>query len=321
MADIQFSHNMGAYGRTPEAQPEVSGTSLTTMTNLAGAALSLALIAGIGVWGYKLMVRDVSGIPVVRAVQGDMRVRPEEPGGQLARHQGLAVNSVAAEGFASGPVDQVALAPRTGGLAQEDQPVPAVAPVIAPEALRPAAEAFDPPSAPVDPAPETVTADVPAPAKKTPAAKGPADTDAAVLLAAAEALPLPEEVLADGPGLKISARPRLRPATAPAMVQNASFTTAPATAEIDPSKIPGGTRLVQLGAFDSAAIARGEWDRLATSFGDYLDGKSRVVQEAQSGGRTFYRLRAMGFKDLNDSRRFCAAFKAEGVDCIPVASK
>jgi hypothetical protein len=44
-----------------------------------------------------------------------------------------------------------------------------------------------------------------------------------------------------------------------------------------------------------------------------------VIQSAESGGRTFYRLRAEGFADEDDARRFCAAITAEGPDCIPVA--
>ncbi|MFD1809072.1 SPOR domain-containing protein [Gemmobacter lanyuensis] len=35
-------------------------------------------------------------------------------------------------------------------------------------------------------------------------------------------------------------------------------------------------------------------------------------------GRTFYRLRAQGFSDEADARRFCAAITAEGAECIPV---
>ena len=73
---------------------------VSNLTNFAGAALSLALIIGVGVWGYKLVVRDVSGIPVVRAMEGDMRVAPENPGGEIAPHAGLAVNEVAALGEA-----------------------------------------------------------------------------------------------------------------------------------------------------------------------------------------------------------------------------
>ncbi|WP_298835537.1 SPOR domain-containing protein [uncultured Roseobacter sp.] len=328
MADIEFSHGMGGYGRAPEtrAQEPEAANSLTFMTNLAGAAVSLALIAGIGVWGYKLMVRDVSGIPVVRAAEGDMRVRPENPGGQLARHQGLAVNAIAAEGIAAGPVDQVVLAPRGAALSDEDQPViQAAAPVELPVRLSPAQDAFEGvapgPVASIDQAAainelvEELTADTePMETGTAAAASVPRD---AVLQAAAEALPAPEPAVVSQTGLRVSARPVLRPAR----VQTAAFTPAPETAEIDPSRIPAGTRLAQLGAFESPKVARSEWDRLAGRFGDFMNGKSRVIEKAQSGGRTFYRLRVMGFLDLSDSRRFCAAFKAEGVDCIPVASR
>ena len=91
------------------------------------------------------------------------------------------------------------------------------------------------------------------------------------------------------------------------------------SAEVDVASLPAGTRLVQLGAFDNEDQARGEWDRLAARFGDLMVGKSRVVQSAQSGGRTFYRLRAHGFDGEDDARRFCSALVAENAECIPVA--
>ena len=76
-----------------------------------------------------------------------MRIRPENPGGQLARHQGLAVNAIAAEGIAEGPVDQVVLAPRGAALTAEDQPVvQAAAPVELPVRLSPAQDAFATPA-------------------------------------------------------------------------------------------------------------------------------------------------------------------------------
>lgn len=116
----------------------------------------------------------------------------------------------------------------------------------------------------------------------------------------------------------MSIRPKIRPENAASLAQQASFTPTPRTNEIDPSAIPSGTRLAQLGAYESADVARAEWARMEARFGDILADKSRVVEQAQSGGRTFYRLRAMGFIDLADARRFCSAVKAEGVDCIPV---
>ena len=91
--------------------------------------------------------------------------------------------------------------------------------------------------------------------------------------------------------------------------------------DVDPATLPLGTRLAQLGAYDSPEVARAEWDRLNGKFGDYMDGKKRVIQKASSGGRTFYRLRAMGFDDLSDARRFCSALVAENADCIPVTTR
>jgi len=113
----------------------------------------------------------------------------------------------------------------------------------------------------------------------------------------------------------------LRPANGAATVRPASYTSVQETAEIDPGAIPSGTRLAQLGAYDSPDVARSEWARMQSLFGDILQDKSRVIEEAQSSGRTFYRLRAMGFVDLSDTRRFCSAVKAEGVDCIPVQTR
>jgi len=57
---------------------------------------------------------------------------------------------------------------------------------------------------------------------------------------------------------------------------------------------------------------------MSNLFAGYLENKTRVIQRAESGGKVFYRLRAMGFEDIDDARRFCAAFKARNVDCVPV---
>jgi hypothetical protein len=352
MADVEFSHGMGAYGRDPEAEAfDVPPQNpLTVMTNIAGALVSLALMAGIAVWGYKLMVRDVSGIPIVRAAAGEMRVRPENPGGQLAQHQGLAVNVITANGEAAGPVDRVVLAPRAIGLTQEDQPIAASRPepVIQPAPLGPAEEMFEggakfvqaaQPSAAAEEVPEESSGDPTIDAlvaeltgrstsMASDAEAGVAETEEELLLAEAPSDTSATIVPIDAPGLQTSMRPRIRPAGG-AVLQRASLEVTapdaaaqmPRSAEIDPAAIPSGTRLVQLGAFESVEIARNEWTRLERRFGDYLQGKSRVIEPAETGGRAFYRLRAMGFVDVADARRFCSAFKAEGVDCIPVASK
>ena len=93
------------------------------------------------------------------------------------------------------------------------------------------------------------------------------------------------------------------------------------TGAIDPATIPPGTRLVQLGAYGSEDVAKAEWANAIANFGDYMVGKERVVQQAETGGRTFWRLRALGFEDLSDARRFCAVLVSDGANCIPVVQE
>jgi hypothetical protein len=259
--------------------------TLATFTNITGAVLSLGLIAGISVWGYKLVVRDVSGVPVVRAVEGPMREQPEDPGGRNAAHQGLTVNAVAGEGMGADLADRVILAPPPLDLT------------------------FD---------------DVPHSAEGTPG-RDASDLiqNASVTLGEDPVGLARQDAVEDG--LRRSLRPRLRPdvpeavAFAVAAVRNRNR-SAPAE-EVDAGQISKDTRLAQLGVFDSADAAREEWQRMHSRFEDYLEGKQRVVQRTESGGRTFFRLRAMGFADLGEARRFCSALAAENAECIPVLAR
>lgn len=322
------------YGVAPEGRP---ARHVASAANWLGAGLSLALVAGVGVWGYKLIARDVSGVPVVQAAAGPMREAPEDPGGLLAMHQGLAVNRVAGIGTAAPPAERLVLAPTPAGLGEEDVALGLlpqdVTPVPAATGTMPVLAAPD--ETPLAPLPELAT--VPA---GTATAEAQDPIRILVEQLAAGVAPLSELApqtnasdieIYEGPGLARSLRPRLRPqglqvaalgtrndATPTAL---AAVSPGSATLERDPDSLAPGTRLVQIGAFDSPETARAEWQRLEARFGDYLLGKDRVIQRATSGGRVFYRLRAHGFVDLSDARRFCAAFVAQNVDCIPVVTR
>jgi hypothetical protein len=79
--------------------------------NWAGALMSVGLVVGMSVWAVQLLMRDVSGVPVIEALEGPMREPPADPGGTQAPHQGLAVNRIA-EGEEAQPVpDRLVLAP------------------------------------------------------------------------------------------------------------------------------------------------------------------------------------------------------------------
>lgn len=302
-----------AYAPGPAAHPGPAGQAqaaeqarrIGRIVNVVGALASVVLLAGLGFWSYRLMVRDVSGVPVVRALDGPMRVSPDEPGGRQTAFQGLAVNAVAAQGGNPTPSREIALAPPPIDIQPQDR----LAILTAPSAAAAPAEI---------PTPEPVAE--------------PQD----MLRAAVEM------ALADGPvgpGLARSPVPPRRPArfggqasvavSAPTsgadpLVEAAlqDIVTRRASAqevtEIDPTSLTAGTRLVQLGAFESEAEARAAWGDLSARFPGQLDGRGRVVEAATAGGRVFFRLRAHGFRDEPEARRFCAAFITENLDCTPV---
>lgn len=312
-----------------------------------GAATSVALILGVVVWGYKLAVRDVSGVPIIRALEGPARIAPEDPGGDLAAHVGLAVNEVAGAGVAAPGPERVVLAPEPEALAADDAPMAALRP-IAPPPQPPEAEAGAgngagqgamatppvpaPPFASPAPAPapvpdpgveETAAADGGAPPQGTP--ETPTTEAPTTEAPAPESAPPDTAIAASVPGLARSPRPLPRPsrdleAEAAAMAVAAAL-SGPAEIEIDAASLPEGTRVVQLGAFDSPEIARAEWDSMSERFAALMEGKKRIVQEAVSGGRSFWRLRVQGFETVEEARRFCAALVAEGANCIPTLAK
>lgn len=89
---------------------------------------------------------------------------------------------------------------------------------------------------------------------------------------------------------------------------------APATAAPAAAARPGmGGGTIQLGAFNSQAIATAEWSRLAGQFSE-LGKLSRSITTVEVNGKTLYRLRASGI----GAREACKAIKAAGKPCNPV---
>ncbi len=276
-----------------------SRVPMGTLVNWAGALVSVTLMAGLAFWGWQLLVRDVTGVPVVRAIEGPMRIAPEEPGGEVAEFQGLSVTRVGSEGTEEEPTDRVVLAPPPIQLTDEDLPVAALIPDTPASAEVPVVE------------------EQPRSAIEMAIAEALSQTDVAPAPAAQGALGAPV-----AGGLARSPRPPARPRFEAGRISTMMPVT-PASAtlpqdEVDPATLSPGTRLVQLGAFATEDEARAAWSTLDDRLGDYMVGKSRMVQEASAGGSTFYRLRAVGFDDLSDARRFCAVLVAEQANCIPV---
>ncbi|SHJ15961.1 SPOR domain-containing protein [Wenxinia saemankumensis] len=377
-----WTRSMGACDYVDVGEGEVDESDLPPRRGLlaragravqfATAGVSLALIIGVGIWGYRLLVRDATGLPVVHAASGPFRERPTTPGGEIALHAGLAVNEVAAMGGAAPTEETLFLAPAPTAPQEDDliavplppegdlridaadgpspadlgmTAAPAAVPAALPAAARPApapgpapstgidpADLIGPPPPPAAPAAATATADL----SITP--DRPLTAEEVLALAdtiarGAEPLSgLPPEDIASGPaiidqadilpesapGLARALRPVARTRTAPSPAAASSAAAAPGGVPVSVEPVPLDTVLVQLGAFPSPEAAREAWAGASATFADFIADRQPLIQEAESAGQTFFRLRVMGFGDLADARRFCSALVAESADCIPV---
>jgi hypothetical protein len=316
MADLDFDDFDAGYGA-----PMGRSLRVSRIVTIAGGVSSVVLLVGLGIWGYDQAVRHVNGVPVIRAMEGPMRIAPENPGGEVADHQGLSVNAVAAAGIAAPPPERLVLAPRPVELTDEDVAGLAGASVAAGARAPQPADSLATPlavSAAV-PVSGATTVSAPPPVAASAPLTAPDPQNGAVEMALAEALsgdggnpeeqlPGAEDVAALAPDSGM-ARPRARPDQSGA---------APAVRELDPATLAEGTRLVQLGAFDTADEARAEWARLLNANPDLLSGKALVIQSASSGGRDFFRLRAEGFANEDEARSLCSALLGRDATCIPV---
>ncbi|WP_405404005.1 SPOR domain-containing protein [Paracoccus sp. Ld10] len=343
-----------AAGQAPHpTQADGLPARLARVTHYMGAVASVALMVGLMAWGWQLVSRDVSGVPVIRAVQGEARTTAEEPGGQLTNHTGLAVNSVAG-GQVLSPTDQVAIAPAPVDLSADDVAMgelgatarepsnPSETPLtFAGEPIVPLSdsEARALAEAQAAAAAERAFADlavnqaaiIDAPASEGPVTEVVTDENGVPAQSAAIAEALAQAQAEANPAVVIaSVRPAPRPrvtrvAAAPAAAPaQSAVAEAPAPTE-RPAAPPAPTPVaassasgpvVQVGAFDSNSIANGEWQRLAGRNGGLFSGKSPVIQEHQSNGRTFWRLRVAGFGSLSEARQFCSALQSSGTDCL-----
>ncbi len=292
---------------------------------MAGAAVFLGLVAAMGLWSYRLGTRDAAEVPVIRAMEGPLRVQPEEPGGVQAAHQGLEVNAV----LAGTPAPEARPEPVASAA---PQPAPTVAEEDAPQgalivaAARAFAEAPD----------EATELQMPRPDGLETVEVSEAPDLGALVAEALEVEGAATETAALEPEAAApSARPRSRPgnlervraqspaapaptqAAAPVRATPAPTPAAPVQAR-EVASVTTGSRLVQLGAYDSEDLTRRAWSQMVARHPDLFSGKSLHVERATSNSRVFYRLRVAGFSNTEETRVMCENLRARSVDCIPV---
>lgn len=331
--------NMGDFN--PDGRARFAPVGRTTKAvRLTGAVMSAVLVLGMGNWAYQLAKRQMLGVPTIAAPEGSARMAPDDPGGELADHQGLSVNMIAAEGEAEATADLLVLAPKPADLNSDDNasdalqitggsslaPLPAtpgpnvgtVQPSTTMRAMRPATGQL------TEPLPESISDPVEAPDLE-PIEAG--SVEAALLEAGVELPAMTDNdadveiISTDIPGVRQSPIPMAKPGAifaARALDEAADQAEVRSVAvDVDASTLAPGTQLAQIGSYDTEAEAKQQWDSTVSRFGALFDDKTRVLQTAESGGRSFVRLRVGGFATRDEARRFCAALKSGG-QCVPV---
>ncbi|WP_241749674.1 SPOR domain-containing protein, partial [Teichococcus aerophilus] len=115
--------------------------------------------------------------------------------------------------------------------------------------------------------------------------------------------------------------PQLAAPQAPAMPAPVAPTTpAPVAPAVAPPQrvAAGGAVVVQLGALDSEAGARTEWDRLARRAPELLHGRSpQIIRFERQDKPTMWRLRTGGFS-AEAAREFCDGIRGKGGACAVI---
>ena len=275
-----------------------------------GAVLSLSLLAGAIGWSYKLVVRDINQIPIVRAQLGPLRVAPDNPGGLTAANQGLSVTQLAVN---EKPLlsDEINLAPAAEILNEETS----ASLLREVDKLNQIDETYEIKEINAE---NTISLDGSSGAMKAETASKTESLLAQVAFSQKKveienAVSLALSITSEFDPSLTSLRPKTRPRS---VQQNRELIVS----KEPMSKLPIGSAIVQLGAFDSKSLAESEWRRFEKLLGSILAPKQMIIQKAESSGKIFYRLRASGFNDISDARQFCTAI-SDKVACIPVVTR
>ena len=297
---------------------------------LVGGAVGIGVVLMLAVGGWSLMGTHHGGIPIIGPPPGPVKDRPADPGGmQIMSGDGgetdMTGNGEAHLAPAPEQPDTKALARQYGvppGAptqdpaktdATSDTAVPPATPGNAPAPTAPA----NSPDATASAAPEQPQPAVPsATAAEKPQVQPAAPTGAAANAPAEAPKEAPKKEEAP---VHHAARPVEKPLPAPVPEPESVAPPKAATPEKTVSKadVPSGSHEVQLGALDSEAAARKEWDSLRHQAPALLAGHTPLFEKTTRGDHTFVRLRIGGFADLKAARAYCVKLHAQSVACTP----
>lgn len=219
---------------------------------------------------------DPNSLPVVRADNRPMKIRPDTPGGIDV------------------PFQDKEIFERVGQQAAGNRPG------TPPQTAQRPAERLMP--GPEQPLPRPVTAPPPPPAIAVPAAP--------------DVAPPPNAVpVTPPPRASVPPGGAAAPTPAPAPHPPAQIAQAPRVVSPAPPGPATGIR-IQLASVRSEADAQREWDRMRRQHSDVLGGLTPAFPSADLGERgVFWRVQAGGFADLAAAQEACASLRGRGLGC------
>lgn len=269
-----------------EPREEAYPRPRTRVLRVAAALVVMGVFAG-GLWfayvegqRHSAASGDSGDVPLIRADNAPMKVKPANPGGMQIPDRDLLIYG---------------------------QQRPQVE-----HLLPPPEQPMARPSAP-PPSPKPTTPQMPAPAGAAPGAPlaaPPAD-------AAAGSAPGPQNVRGASP--PDSGQPRLTSAAAEAARELAPSAASSKSQPAHGAQTKTSGLRLQLGSVRSESEARGTWDRLKHQNADLLGHLSGTAIRADLGDKgVYYRIQAGPVADASAADRICGELRQRGLGCIIV---
>jgi len=296
-----------------EEEEECAAPHSRRVLRIAGILVVMGVFAG-GLWfAYTLGMRHTGGsgvsgeIPLIRADNRPIKVKPENPGGMQIPDRDLFIYGQ------QRPQVEHLLPPPEQPMARPAPPPPSPNPPVAANSLSAPSPIQAPSSATTPPAAASNSAAPAAPAAVQPAAADPAPVASAEPGSPAPVAPPPS---------KSTARPQpqlSRAAVAAAEILGISPTAAPRPAAARAGAVHASGMRLQLGAMRSEGEARGQWEQLKRKNPDLLGNLSGTAIRADLGDKgTYYRIQTAPVSDSASADRICGELRQRHLACMVV---
>ncbi|MEM9138410.1 MAG: SPOR domain-containing protein [Pseudomonadota bacterium] len=91
MQDTTFEKYEEPAEVAPTRMQRIRGAASTAI----GALVALSLLLALGLWFYRLGVRDAQNVPIIQSSSEPVKIRPSDPGGAVAPHQDVSSYEIA----------------------------------------------------------------------------------------------------------------------------------------------------------------------------------------------------------------------------------